>query len=28
MFYSDRINFGTAIFHPLYGTDFSSISLK
>jgi peptide/nickel transport system substrate-binding protein len=28
MFYSDRINFGAAIFHPLYGTDFSSISLK
>jgi peptide/nickel transport system substrate-binding protein len=28
MFYSDRINFGGAIFHPLYGTDFSSISLK
>jgi peptide/nickel transport system substrate-binding protein len=28
MFYSDRISFGTAIFHPLYGTDFSSISLK
>jgi peptide/nickel transport system substrate-binding protein len=28
MFYSNRINFGTAVFHPLYGTDFSSISLK
>ncbi len=28
MFYSDRIDFGSAIFHPLYGTDFSSISLK
>jgi hypothetical protein len=28
MFYSDRLNFATAIFHPLYGTDFSSISIK
>jgi peptide/nickel transport system substrate-binding protein len=28
MFYSNRINFGTAVFHPLYGNDFSSIELK
>jgi peptide/nickel transport system substrate-binding protein len=28
MFFSNRINFSSAIFSPLYGTDFSSISLK
>jgi peptide/nickel transport system substrate-binding protein len=28
MFYSNRVNFATAIFHPLYGNDFSSIELK
>src|SRR4029078_2706241 len=28
MFFSNRINFATAIFHPLYGNDFSSIELK
>lgn len=28
MFYSNRINFATAIFHPLYGNDLSSIELK
>jgi peptide/nickel transport system substrate-binding protein len=28
MFFSNRINFPGAIFSPLYGTDFSSISLK
>jgi peptide/nickel transport system substrate-binding protein len=28
MFFSNRINFPSAIFSPLYGTDFSSISLK
>jgi hypothetical protein len=27
-FFSNRINFGAAVFHPLYGPDFSSISLK
>jgi peptide/nickel transport system substrate-binding protein len=27
-FFSDRINFANAIFHPLYGNDLSSISLK
>jgi peptide/nickel transport system substrate-binding protein len=28
MFFSNRINFPSAIFSPLYGTDFSSIALK
>jgi peptide/nickel transport system substrate-binding protein len=27
-FFSNRINFGAAVFSPLYGTDLSSISLK
>jgi peptide/nickel transport system substrate-binding protein len=27
-FYSDRIDFGAAVFHPLYGTDLSSLALK
>jgi peptide/nickel transport system substrate-binding protein len=27
-FYSNKIDMSTAIFHPLYGTDFSSIQLK
>jgi peptide/nickel transport system substrate-binding protein len=27
-FYSSRIDFGSAVFHPLYGTDFSSLALK
>jgi peptide/nickel transport system substrate-binding protein len=27
-FYSNRIDFAKAIFHPLYGTDFSSLQLK
>jgi peptide/nickel transport system substrate-binding protein len=27
-FYSNRIDFGSAVFHPLYGTDFSSLTLK
>ncbi len=26
-FYSDRVDFGAAVFHPLYGTDFSSLAL-
>ena len=28
MFFSNRINFGAAVFSPLYGNDFSSIALK
>jgi peptide/nickel transport system substrate-binding protein len=28
MFFSNRIDFGGAVFSPLYGTDFSSISLR
>jgi len=28
MFFSNRINFATAVFHPLYGNDLSSIELK
>jgi len=28
MFFSDRIDFGSAVFSPLYGNDWSSISLK
>jgi peptide/nickel transport system substrate-binding protein len=27
-FYSSRIDFGSAVFHPLYGTDFSTLALK
>jgi peptide/nickel transport system substrate-binding protein len=27
-FYSDKVDFGAAVFHPLYGTDFSSLALK
>ncbi|HTC60918.1 MAG TPA: ABC transporter substrate-binding protein [Solirubrobacteraceae bacterium] len=27
-FFSDRINFGAAIFHPVYGNDWSSLELK
>jgi peptide/nickel transport system substrate-binding protein len=27
-FMSNKVNFGAAVFHPLYGTDFSSITLK
>jgi peptide/nickel transport system substrate-binding protein len=27
-FYSDKVNFDAAIFHPLYGTDWSSLALK
>jgi peptide/nickel transport system substrate-binding protein len=27
-FFSNKVDFGSAIFHPLYGTDFSSLSLK
>jgi peptide/nickel transport system substrate-binding protein len=27
-FMSNKVNFGAAVFHPLYGTDFSSIQLK
>jgi peptide/nickel transport system substrate-binding protein len=27
-FFSNRLNFGAAVFHPLYGTDLSSLSLK
>lgn len=27
-FFSDKINFGTAIFHPVYGNDWSSLQLK
>lgn len=27
-FYSSKVNFGAAIFHPLYGTDWSSLELK
>jgi hypothetical protein len=26
--YSNKIDFGSAVFNPLYGTDFSSLSLK
>ncbi len=27
-FFSDRINFGAAVFHPVYGNDWSSLQLK
>lgn len=27
-FFSDRVNFGAAIFHPVYGNDWSSLELK
>ncbi len=27
-FFSDRINFGAAVFHPVYGNDWSSLELK
>jgi hypothetical protein len=27
-FYSNRIDMNTAVFHPLFGTDFSSLQLK
>jgi peptide/nickel transport system substrate-binding protein len=27
-FMSNKVNFGATVFHPLYGTDFSSISMK
>ncbi|HEX5307656.1 MAG TPA: ABC transporter substrate-binding protein [Solirubrobacteraceae bacterium] len=27
-FFSDRINFGTAVFHPVYGNDWSSLEVK
>jgi peptide/nickel transport system substrate-binding protein len=27
-FYSNKVDFGSAVFHPLYGTDFSSLQLK
>jgi peptide/nickel transport system substrate-binding protein len=27
-FYSNRIDFGKAVFHPLFGTDFTSLQLK
>jgi peptide/nickel transport system substrate-binding protein len=27
-FYSNRVNFQSAVFHPLYGTDWSSLQLK
>jgi hypothetical protein len=27
-FFSNRINFGAAIFHPVYGNDWSSLQLK
>jgi peptide/nickel transport system substrate-binding protein len=28
MFFSNKLDFGSAVFHPLYGTDWSSLSLK
>jgi peptide/nickel transport system substrate-binding protein len=28
MFFSNRVNFGAAVFSPLFGNDFSSIALK
>jgi hypothetical protein len=28
MFFSNRIDFGSAVFSPLYGNDWSSIALK
>jgi peptide/nickel transport system substrate-binding protein len=27
-FFSDKLNFGAAVFHPLYGNDWSSLELK
>jgi peptide/nickel transport system substrate-binding protein len=27
-FFSDRVNFGAAVFHPVYGNDWSSLELK